>query len=79
MNLISPLLSQDDPKASILDVCNVVGSVTAYARDHLRLPLPWLSWVIDLPATTANPVQPERCVPSCFSIPHCIRTVGGRV
>eukprot|EP01050_Picozoa_sp_SAG11_P024583 SAG11_NODE_5280_length_1607_cov_2.866711_1_plen_523_part_01 len=47
--------ASDDPKASILDVCNVVGSVTRFAAAELGLRLPWLSWLRDLPATVTAP------------------------
>jgi hypothetical protein len=43
----------DDPGASILDVCNVIGDATAAAEQHLGLHLPWLSWLKDMPATSA--------------------------
>ena len=43
----------DDPGASILDVCNVVGAGTAAAAQHIGIELPWVSWITDLPATTA--------------------------
>ncbi len=39
----------EDESASILDVCNVMGSVLAQARAQLGLRLPWLSWLLDLP------------------------------
>ena len=44
----------DDPAASILDVCNVVGDATAAAKQHLGLQLPWLSWLKDIPASSAG-------------------------
>lgn len=52
----------DDPGASILDVCNVIGDATAAAEQHLGLHLPWLSWLKDMPATSAAEHSPEdRC------------------
>jgi hypothetical protein len=38
----------EDPTAGILDVCNVMGSVVAEAREQLGLHMPWLSWLVDL-------------------------------
>jgi hypothetical protein len=38
----------EDATAGILDVCNVMGSVTGQAREQLGLQLPWLSWLADL-------------------------------
>lgn len=38
----------EDTTAGILDVCNVMGSVVAEAREQLGLQLPWLSWLVDL-------------------------------
>ncbi len=38
----------EDETASILDVCNVMGSVLNQARAQLGLPLPWLSWLQDV-------------------------------
>ena len=40
--------------AGILDVCNVMGSVIAQAREQLGLRLPWLSWLLDLPGSAPN-------------------------
>ena len=52
----------DDPGASILDVCNVVGDATAAAEQHLGLRLRWLSWLKDIPATSAGDHSAEdRC------------------
>lgn len=55
--VVAPLVADkaaDDPGASILDVCNVVGDATAAAKQHLGLNLPWLSWLKDIPATTTS-------------------------
>ena len=46
--------AEEDPSASILDVCNVMGSVLKQARDQLGLPLPWLSWLQDIAGRTPN-------------------------
>lgn len=44
----------EDATAGILDVCNVMGSVVTQARDELGLQLPWLSWLVDLPASAED-------------------------
>ena len=46
--------AEEDPSASILDVCNVMGSVLKQARDQLGLPLPWLSWLQDIAGKTPD-------------------------
>ncbi len=38
----------EDPTASILDVCNVMGSVVTQVQEQLGLQIPWLSWLVDL-------------------------------
>ena len=54
--------AEEDPSASILDVCNVMGSVLKQARDQLGLPLPWLSWLQDIAGRTTNSGADEwRC------------------
>ena len=47
-------VAAEDETAGILDVGNVMGSVTAQARDQLGLHLPWLSWLADLPDTSPD-------------------------
>ena len=44
----------EDESASILDVCNVMGSVLTQAREQLGLRLPWLSWLLDLPGSAPD-------------------------
>lgn len=44
----------EDDSAGILDVCNAMGSVLAQTRAQLGLQLPWLSWLLDLPESTAD-------------------------
>ena len=44
----------EDESAGILDVCNVMGSVLAQARQQLGLRLPWLSWLLDLPGAAPD-------------------------
>lgn len=44
----------EDETAGILDTCNVMGSVTAQARDRLGLQLPWLSWLADIARDAAE-------------------------
>jgi len=44
----------EDESASILDVCNVMGSVLEQARAQLGLRLPWLSWLLDLPGSAPD-------------------------
>ena len=53
----------EDATAGILDVCNVMGSVVAQARDRLGLQLPWLSWLLDLsdPAEGEEEAGEWRC------------------
>ena len=46
--------ASEDESAHILDVCNVMGSVLAQARDKLGLVLPWLSWLLDLPGSAPD-------------------------
>ncbi len=40
--------AEEDATAGILDVCNVMGSVLAQAREQFGLALPWLSWLQDV-------------------------------
>lgn len=42
--------AHEDATASILDVCNVMGSVVTQAHERLGIRLPWLSWLTDLSA-----------------------------
>ena len=51
----------EDESASILDLCNVMGSVLTQARAQLGLPLPWLSWLLDLPSAASNGESGEWC------------------
>jgi len=44
----------EDASAGILDVCNVMGSVLKQTREQLGLRLPWLSWLLDVPATASS-------------------------
>ena len=52
----------EDESASILDVCNVMGSVLEQVRQQLGLRLPWLSWLLDLPGSAPDGAAGEwRC------------------
>ena len=42
--------AHEDDSAGILDVCNVMGSVLEQSEHQLGLQLPWLSWLLDVPA-----------------------------
>ena len=44
----------EDESAGILDVCNVMGSVIAQARQQLGVRLPWMSWLLDIPGAAPS-------------------------
>ncbi len=44
----------EEEAGTILDVCNVMGSVLEQVRAQLGLRLPWLSWLLDLPGTAPD-------------------------
>ena len=53
--------TEEDDSASILDVCNVMGSVLRLARAQLGLALPWLSWLVDIPGDDPGGDGEWRC------------------
>ncbi|MEE2933004.1 MAG: phytanoyl-CoA dioxygenase family protein [Pseudomonadota bacterium] len=46
--------AKEDDGASILDACNVMGSVMNHFKDRFGLKLPWLSWLTDIVSKTSN-------------------------
>ena len=53
--------ASEDETASILDVCNVMGSVKAKALEELGLLLPWMSWLSDTIADGTDNANQVRC------------------
>ena len=55
------LPAAEEETGSILDACNVMGSVFEQARTRLGLRLSWLSWLLDLPGSAPDGHGAWRC------------------
>jgi hypothetical protein len=76
--------ADEDDTATILDVCNVMGSVLRQVHTDLGLLLPWLSWLLDIPGAAPGDIDREwRCrvyghrIPG--SAPELVDEDGGRL
>ena len=56
-----PCFPAEEESGSILDACNVMGSVFEQARGRLGLQLSWLSWLLDLPGAAPDGKGERRC------------------